>query len=76
MQITFDVDDQLFEQLRADAELRQMSVDELLRDELRQLIEKRSKLAEFVRLTREHAGRSEPGWRFRREECYRGFDEG
>jgi hypothetical protein len=69
MEITLTLDDELVARARACAERRQTTLDGLVKEFVQEGC-RRAAIAEFVRLSREHAGRSEPGWRFNREEIY------
>ena len=70
MEITLTLDDELVEQARGWAELRQKSLDELFADYLRRLFAVDEEVAAFVRRATEQGGHAGPGYCFNREECY------
>jgi hypothetical protein len=70
MEVTLTLDADLVERARSTAERRQTTLDALVADYLRQVSEREAAVEAYVRRTRQTAGRSAQGWRFRREECY------
>ncbi len=70
MEITLKVDGELVARLREDAERRKTTVEERILQHLHSAYQTSERIEAYVRRTRETAGRSEPGWRFNREECY------
>ncbi len=70
MEITLTLDDELVARARAVAEARQTTLDAMVAELLRQDSERIAAIEAWVGRTREQAGRSEPGWRFDREELY------
>lgn len=70
MEITLNLDEQVVERARACAEQRQTTLDELVEQTLREIGERQARIDAWVRWTLAHAGRSEPGWRFNRDELY------
>ncbi|MBI2298219.1 MAG: hypothetical protein HYU66_04580 [Armatimonadetes bacterium] len=70
MEITLTLDEELVERARTCAERRQTTLDHMVAELLRREGERLDAIEAWVQYTREHAGRSEPGWRFNREEIY------
>ena len=76
MNITLTADDELVAQARRFAERRRTTLEGLMVDFLRDISQREADVEAYRRRCDEHSGRSEPGWRFDREECHRrGKDE-
>jgi hypothetical protein len=72
--ISFSADDDLVAGAHAYAQAHGITLDDLIRDYLAVITKKRDPkevAAEFAREALEHAGRSEEGWRFNREEIHK-----
>jgi predicted transcriptional regulator len=69
MVITLTLDDEVVARARELAEGRQQTLDALVAAMVRERCAA-SVAAEWAQFTAEHAGCSEPGWRFERAACY------
>ena len=73
MNITLSADEKLIEKARAVAAARGTTLNELVREYMRQLtgeMTPQQAAAEFLRNAMENPGRSEPGWKFDREAAH------
>ncbi|MFZ5830435.1 MAG: DUF6364 family protein [Planctomycetota bacterium] len=73
MNITFSADPALIEKARNYAQLHNTSLNQLIRDFLERTVGEPTReeaVAELMRLTGEHAGRSPDGFRFDRDEAH------
>lgn len=73
MNLTLSADPELIAQAREYAKQRGTSLNQLIRDYLEQLVgglDRAAAADEFLRLALEHPGRSEPGYKFNREEIH------
>ncbi len=70
MEITLTLDDDLVARARTVAEARQTTLEAMVAELLRQESDRLAEIESWVTRTRANAGRSEPGWRFRRDEVY------
>lgn len=70
VEITLNLVDEVVALARACAVRPSSTLDELIEGQLRQVAERIALMEAPAQWTREHAGRSEPGWRFNREEIY------
>jgi hypothetical protein len=72
--ITLSADEKLIASARVYAQAHNTTLNDLIRNYLAQIagpLDRKTAAEEFVRLAREHAGCSEEGWRFNREEVHK-----
>jgi hypothetical protein len=72
--LTFSADENLIDQAQAYAAAHGTTLDQLFQDYLRQIAGRTNPNAvadEFARLAQLHPVKSEPGWRFDRDEIHR-----
>jgi hypothetical protein len=72
--ITLSADESAIAKARSYAKSHDKTLNQMIREYIQEIAmksEKESFLDEFMKFTQEHAGRSEPGWKFNREEIYR-----
>ncbi len=70
MELMLNVDDEVAARAQACADRCGTTLDALVEASLREIGERLERVEAWVHWTREHAGRSEPGWRFDREAIY------
>jgi hypothetical protein len=72
--ITLSADADVIAKARTYAKSHDTTLNHLIRDYLEEVtkkVESESFIDDFLEFTREHAGCSEPGWKFNREEIHR-----
>ena len=71
--ITLSADEDALAKARSYATKHNTTLNQMVRDYIQEIVKKsegESFIDEFLTFTEEHAGFSEPGWKFNREELY------
>jgi hypothetical protein len=71
--ITLSAEEASIAKARLFAESKNTTLNQMIRDYIQELAlkeERKSFIDEFLQFTQEHAGCSEPGWKFNREELH------
>lgn len=71
--ITLSVNEEVLSKARKYAKSHNTSLNQVVRDYLQEIVnksERESFIDELLEFTKQHAGCSEPGWKFNREELY------
>jgi hypothetical protein len=72
--ITLSADEEIVAKVRDYAKEHNKTLNQLIRDYLKQCVEeaeRKTTVQEFLRYAQQHAGCSDEGWRFNREEIHR-----
>jgi hypothetical protein len=71
--ITLSADEEALAKARNYAKKHNTTLNQIIRDYIQEIViksERESFIDEFLKFAQEHAGCSEPGWKFNREELY------